>query len=119
MKTERRENSFLTVGWGPACLSVCPIQSRYFLVSKDYTLLTMGLGVLWLTMSLLSLALSKIHTEYIPGANCGLSKTIRMLDRDPTGDERSEGGIFVKKSVPEATAAGIWGLNQYYFRIQI
>ena len=55
---------------------------------------------------ILPTAKPKIVTEYVSGANCGLSKAISVLEREPTAAERTAGCIFVQKHVPEATAAG-------------
>ena len=45
---------------------------------------------------------ASLVTEYVSGANCGLSKEISVLDREPTADERSGGCLLVKKFEPNA-----------------
>jgi hypothetical protein len=38
-----------------------------------------------------------VINRFYPGSNCGLSNPIKILDRDPTTAEESDGCIVVKK----------------------
>ena len=44
-------------------------------------------------------AYARVVTEYIPGSGCGTVSTIRILKRDPSVQELTNGCIYVMKDV--------------------
>ena len=42
---------------------------------------------------------ARIVTEYIPGSGCGTVNAIRMLKRDPSDQELTNGCIYVMKEI--------------------
>ena len=59
-------------------------------------------------------AYARVVTEYIPGSGCGTANTIRMLKRDPTVQELSNGCIYVMKDVSsfDSTLGNIYKMSK-------